>query len=127
MADKPLITVTVEGQESVERAYRTITEGADDMAGTWQSVGALAAGAGRIAAPKRTGWLASTISSRAYGDQVVLTAGAVYAGVIEWGWRRRGIRPSRYLYRGILNAERAIAEAYAAGLEGLVAEAQRGE
>ena len=125
MAD--LITVRVTGTESVTRAYATITEGVSELNGTWASVGALAAGAGRAAAPKRTGWLAMTISSRPHGDHVVLTAGAVYAGVIEWGWRARGIRPNRYLYRGILNAERAIAETYAGGLEALVAKAQRGE
>lgn len=122
-----LITVTVTGQESVERAYRTIADGAADMPATQADVGSIAKTAARAAAPKRTGWLAATISSRPEADRVILAAGAVYGGVIEWGWAARRIRGQHYMLRGIRGATAQIVAAYDAGLSKVVATAQAGE
>ncbi len=120
------ISLEVTGQATVDAAYRAIVDGATDMPMTWSDVGAIAQDATRAAAPRRSGWLASTISSRAAPDRVTLTGGAIYAGVIDWGWAARGIRPSHFTLRGIRAAQANIVAKIGAGLELIVADAQGG-
>lgn len=120
------VSVRIEGTASVEQAYATIREGADDMPGTQAQIGQIVKTRIRTYAPKRTGWLASTITARALPDQMVITVAAVYAGVIEWGWRARGIPGQHYANRGIYASQGAIVGFYASGLQTVVDTAQAG-
>ena len=121
------IEIRVTGAELVEKAYDTIRDGAANLTATQQAIANLIVPAVRGAAPVRSGALMLSIGASALPDnRVRLTVGVVYGGVIEWGWRARGISGQHYAARGIMAQKQAIAGLYAEGLTRVCATAQAG-
>jgi hypothetical protein len=56
----------------------------------------------RSRAPKKSGYLASTIRA----SKGVVGIGAIYAGVINWGWPERNIEGQEFIYSTIKESSR---------------------
>lgn len=94
--------VRVEGLNQLVRDLQALGLDVDDLKGAF---GPIAAEGARLAsgfAPKRSGRLAGTIRGNKAKNKAVVTAGRArvkYAGAINYGWPRRGIRPARFMQR----------------------------
>lgn len=117
----------VTGEETVARAFATIEAGAQDVGPYGAQIAAAAKASASALAPRRTGWMAQTISGRGEPYGALLQVGAVYGGVIEWGWPVKRIRGRHYMARGIMAATDAVVEAYGRAMIGTCEQAQRGD
>jgi len=89
------------------------------------------AAAGRIVAAEAPGWihsrsgrLAGSVRAGAAKTSATVRAGGAavpYAGVIEWGWPARHIRPHPYLTTAAKATESTWVDAYLTRLEAIVA------
>ncbi|GGM48441.1 hypothetical protein GCM10012275_19260 [Longimycelium tulufanense] len=72
----------------------------------------------RQQAPKRSGRLARSVRAASSTAGAVVSAGrggrsaVPYAGPIHFGWRKRGIRANRFLYRAAARTKRRYTEVY---------------
>lgn len=63
-------------------------------------------------APRVTGRLAGSIRAGQTRDAATVSAGAVYAGVIHWGWPARNISPHPFLVDALSAGEPTVASIY---------------
>jgi phage gpG-like protein len=63
-------------------------------------------------APRVTGRLAGSIRPGRTSDAATVTAGAVYAGPIHWGWPARNIRAQPFLADALTQGEPTVAAIY---------------
>jgi len=78
-------------------------------------IGKIVADRAATLAPRRTGALANSIKPKADKTKVVITAGGAnvpYAGVIEYGWKKRNIRPQPYIMKAAGELRQQIIEQY---------------
>ena len=83
-----------------DRLARTLAAAADDLAdlrAEHARIGATLAAAARTRAPRRTGRLVASIGVTPSPQKIELSAGTPYAAVINFGSRRKGIRPNPFL------------------------------
>lgn len=86
--------IRIYGGRELRRALRTAAGDLDDLKTAHRKVAEIVAEAARIAAPKRSGKLASSIRSNAgqryarvsVGNNRKTASGIAYAGPIHWGW-----------------------------------------
>lgn len=89
----------VEGLNQVVRALQELGVETDDLKEAFSTI---AAEGGRVMAgfvPQRSGRLASSVRGNRAKSKAVVTVGRAsipYAGAIQWGWPKRGIRPSGF-------------------------------
>jgi hypothetical protein len=74
-------------------------------------------------APRLSGRLASSIKSNRAKKRVTIKAGSAsvpYAGVIEYGWNRKGIAPQPYLRKAAFERRDYIKETYEDNIQSLI-------
>lgn len=109
--------VRVIGAERLVSTLHGAADDLDDLAAAGQRAVQVIVPRARSAAPHRTGRLAAGITGEAQGREVVLGAGAVYAGVQEWGWPARHIPAQPYLVPAVEDTEAAWVDTYAAEVQ----------
>jgi hypothetical protein len=117
MAAKSFARVSVTGQATVYKAFDTLGAVSTDVAVPNRAIAGFMAGAVRAAAPRRSGWLSSTIYASGDAQAVTIAVGAEYGGVVEWGWGARNIPARHYAARAIRSSEPRIIAEYARELE----------
>lgn len=96
--------VTVVGADTVDRTLQAMADDIRDLSVPNRQAGAEIVTAAGQNVHRVTGRLASSIVATVTADGPVITAGNAgvrYAGPIEGGWRRRNIRPQRYMARAV--------------------------
>jgi hypothetical protein len=94
------VSITVTGADDVARRFGVLSHSVDDMRDVFAGVAAAIATEERAYAPKVTGRLVAGIKSSATRRAGGVTLGGVpYAGVINYGWTRRGISPHMFAQR----------------------------
>lgn len=106
---RDLVRVDVDGDRQLHDTARRAADDLDDLEPVDQAAATIAANRARAIAPKASGYLASTI--RADDGNVVATA--PYAGVIEYGWPARNIKPQPYLTQAVAVTEAQLVALYA--------------
>jgi len=94
------VRVEIEGAEEVARRFGVLSRQVDDLHSPFANVAAKIATDGRSFAPKVTGRLAAGIigsATRRGGGATIY--GVPYAGVINFGWRHRGIAARLFMQR----------------------------
>ena len=94
-----MATVHVTGLTEVTTALKRLGTELEDMPETMDEIARDAARLASSFAPKRSGRLAGSLRASTGPGRATVTSTLVYAGVINYGWRARNIRPSRYLQR----------------------------
>jgi phage gpG-like protein len=95
--------VTVVGGDRLARTLRTAADDLRHMSDAHRAAGDEVARNVRQRSRRRTGRLAASFTVTVADDGASVGSGLVYAGVQEYGWRRRNISPS-YALRGGLDA-----------------------
>lgn len=97
-------TTYITGLREVVRNLEKIIGDASDMKQVFTEIGQMVATDASHLAPRRTGKLAGVIKPTKTKNKAAVRAGSArvpYAGPINYGWPRRGIRASLFLQRAI--------------------------
>ena len=105
--------IEVRGADRLARTLRAAGDDLGKLTAANAAAGRVMAGGAKAAAPKRSGRLAGSITAKPEPAGVTVTAGVVYAGVIHFGWARRGITGRPYLKDGIDRTQPAWLPLYA--------------
>lgn len=92
----------VTGLASATRSLRALGLDVDDLTGAFSKIAQTGANVAAQEAPKRTGRLANTIRGNRARSKAVIRAGFAsvpYAGAINYGWPKRGIRANGFMQR----------------------------
>lgn len=93
---------TVEGLNKVVRGLVDLGVEVDDLKEAFSQIAEEAAQKASQFAPKKSGALANTIRGNKAKNKAVVTAGRAkvrYAGAINYGWPKRGIRASGFMQK----------------------------
>lgn len=102
--------VEIEGLRQVVRNLERLGVESKDLKGAFQRVGAKAEQHGQATAPRASGDLAASVRQSKRKNSVYIYAGrnrthrnrwSPYAGVIHFGWGKRGIEPQPWLYNTV--------------------------
>lgn len=91
--------------EGLNKAVRGLQEFGVEITDLKSTFGGIASEGARLAAryaPVQSGALAKTVRGNKAKNKAVVTAGRArvrYAGVINYGWPKRSIRPARFMQR----------------------------
>lgn len=96
-------TVTVVGADRLARTLHAAADDLRDLSAAHRAAGDEVLRNTRLRARRRTGRLAASFTVTVADDGASVGSSLVYAGVQEYGWRRRNISPS-YALRGGLDA-----------------------
>lgn len=117
------MTQYVEGLREVVRALEKVGIDAADMKQVFTQIGSMVQNDASALAPRKTGRLSASIKPTKTKNKAAVRAGSArvpYAGAINYGWPKRGIKPRLFLQRAIdSNTTRAI-EMMEAGLEEII-------
>lgn len=94
--------VRVTGLNQTVRALQELGLEVDDLKDAFAGIAAEGAKKAAEFAPQRTGRLAASIRGNRAKSKAVVAAGKAkvpYAGAINYGWRARGIEPSRFMQK----------------------------
>lgn len=94
--------VQVEGLNQTVRALQRFGAEVDDLKEVFAGIAAEGARLASSFAPVKTGRMAATIRGNRAKNKAVVVVGRArvpYAGVINYGWPRRGIRPALFMQR----------------------------
>jgi hypothetical protein len=108
-------SVKVLGADRVARTSRKAADDLGDLRGGQAAIAAAVVPVARALAPKVSGALAGTIRGLTAKGVTLIEAGSVtvrYAGVINYGWPSRGIKPSLFLQRAGQGTEAGWTAAY---------------
>jgi hypothetical protein len=100
--------VRVEGLNRTVRALQRYGVEVGDLKETFADIAAEGARLASSFAPKRSGRLAGTVRGNKAKNKAVVAAGKArvpYAGAINYGWPKRGIKPALFMQR----ADKALA------------------
>jgi phage gpG-like protein len=115
--------VEVVGAKELRRTLRKAGDDLSDFAQANAEAGRIVAGEAPNWIRSRSGALAGSIRPGAAKTQAVVRAGGAripYAGVVEWGWPARHIRPRPYLTTAAKVTEPTWTGAYLTRLEAIV-------
>lgn len=118
------VTVKVEGAKELRRTLKQAGADMADFAEANAEAGRIVAAAAPPWIQSRSGRLAGSIRPGKSKTQAVIRAGGAripYAGVTEWGWPARHIRPHPFLTTAAVATESTWTEAYFRRLEAIVA------
>ena len=110
-------SVEVIGLDRLQATLRSAADDLEDLSAVNQKVAGVVAKAARP--PRRTGRLAGSIRPKWTADEASVTSGLPYAGVIENGWPRLGIRATHFLQRAFANTQTTTIAMYAKALQGI--------
>jgi phage gpG-like protein len=104
------VTIELRG---ADRLARTLAGAADDLRNLTAANRAAADGIARAAhPPRRSGRLASSITTSATATAATVGSSLVYAPVIEYGWAAHGIEATRFLTTAAENRKTATVGIY---------------
>jgi HK97 gp10 family phage protein len=101
-----MLNVTVSGADSVLGMLDGINS---DLSAAMQAAGELVAESARGSCPVDTGALRASITATSSANEAEISAGASYAGYVEFGTCKMAARP--FLVPALMNKKAAIAEA----------------
>ncbi|MHB1910223.1 MAG: HK97-gp10 family putative phage morphogenesis protein [Nitrososphaerales archaeon] len=88
------VEISVKGLQEANAAFQKVVDmHYQDVVKMLQTVGEKAAGAAQSNAPVRTGFLQASIQMIQTDDGCYVTAGAGYAGFVEFGTRKMSAQP----------------------------------
>jgi len=105
-------TVTVKGARELRATTLRAASELSRMDQADKRAGAYLAQRAKGMAPRVTGRLAGSIRAGQTRDAATVTATAVYAGVIHWGWPARNIRSQPFLVDALSAGEPTVATIY---------------
>lgn len=101
--------IAVEGLRTAVRDLEALGVDLDDLKDVFAGIAAEGAELASRYAPSRSGKLRASVRGNRAKSKAVVTAGrasVAYAGPINYGWRKRGIEPSRFMQRADADLER---------------------
>jgi hypothetical protein len=110
----------------IKELNRSLTEIGFDFRELQQanlSIGKIVADRAATLAPRKTGKLAKSIKAKPDKSKVRVSAGGAgvaYAGVIEYGWTKRNIRPQPYIRKAADQLRQVILEKYKSNINQLI-------
>lgn len=110
-----MIRVDVDGTDQLADTMAGAADDLRDLRRPGDRAGDLLADDARRRAPRRTGRLRASIRAVAEPRGATVTAGGPgvrYAGVQEYGWRRRGIRPRHFMRDAAAAKADRVADVY---------------
>lgn len=110
-----MIRVDVDGADQLADSLAGAGRELSDLSRAGDRAGGQLVDDARRRAPRRTGRLRATIRVVAEPRGATVSAGGPgvrYAGVQEYGWRRRGIRPRRFMRDAAAANTDRVADAY---------------
>jgi len=105
-------SVVVEGARELRATTSRAASELSRMDTADKRAGAYLAQRAKGLAPRVTGRLAGSIRAGQTKDAATVTATAVYAGVIHWGWPARNIRAHPFLVDALSAGEPTVASIY---------------
>lgn len=104
--------VRVTGVREVQAALKKLEASSSDLATVHREVAATLIPGVALRSPRRTGVLAGSWSAKSTKTRARIVSSAEYAGVIEYGWAKRGIEPARMVRDTIESSQREIVGEY---------------
>jgi hypothetical protein len=101
--------IAVEGLRTAVRDLEALGVDLDDLKDVFAGIASDGADLATRYAPSRSGKLRASVRGNRAKSKAVVTAGrasVAYAGPINYGWRKRGIEPSRFMQRADADLER---------------------
>ena len=89
--------IKIEGLDRFSSTLDAAISELADMSEAVEKTNAQIMAEARRRAPRRTGRLASSITTSRAKNEALIGSGLVYAPPIHWGWPARGITPSLFL------------------------------
>lgn len=121
---RPPVVVHVDGADRLQRTLSAAGRDLERPLGANTEAAGLAAAGARSKAPRRSGFLASTVRGQGLPDAAVVTVGAVYGPPINYGWAAHNIKPNPFLTEGVESTEPAWLGAYRDALEQAIRKVQ---
>lgn len=118
-----MAAVEVKGLNEVLRALNKLGAEFEDLKDANKELGDTIARRAAAVAPRLTGALASSIRANRAKKRVSIKAGGArvpYAGVIEYGWEARSIRPQPYLRKAAFERRDYISQTYEDNIRSLI-------
>ena len=115
------MTVRVEGLNKTVRALQQYGVEIDDLKDTFSSIAAEGAKLAAGFAPKLSGKLSGSVRGNKAKNKAVIIAGGArvpWAGPINYGWRKRNIRPREFMQRADAALQPKLVQQLEAGLDG---------
>lgn len=81
-------SVTVEGADTLARTAKAAGRELQDMSGAGEKTGTLISNRSRVEAPRLTGALAASVSTRTKDNETEIFSGLAYANRTHWGFAR---------------------------------------
>lgn len=121
MADGLAVEVT--GLRECVKALKDLGDDLSDLKEANGTLGREIASRASALAPVRSGRLAASIKSNKAAKKVQIKAGSArvpYAGVIEYGWAARNIRPQPYLRKAAFENKNYIKDKYEENIKDVI-------
>lgn len=115
-----MTSVRVEGLTEVETALKRLADGLADMPDVMADIAREHARLTSSFAPKRSGRLAGSARPSTSPGRSAVTFGVRYAGIINYGSRRRNIAPSRFLQKADAQLAARAVELLDKGADGVI-------
>ncbi len=115
--------IEVTGIRELNKALKGVGDDFEDLKDANQLLGQLVANRATALVPVRSGKLASSIKTNRAKNKVTISAGRAsvpYAGVIEYGWGKRGIKARPYLNKAVNEKKGEIKEKYEENIKNII-------
>lgn len=113
-------TVRVRGARELRAALKQAGADLGQLTKVHRAVARIVQGRAAADAPRRTGTLARQLRTRANRTRASVTSRTPYAGVVHWGWPRRGIAANPFAQRAAQATEPQWTREYRAEIERIV-------
>lgn len=117
----------VRGLRELQKSLKAVGEDLGDLKALNGKAAQIVADAAGPGTPRKSGRLASSVRVGATARAGIVRAGKAsvpYAGVIHWGWARRGIKAQPWLADAAASSESRWTDAYLHGVEELLEKVQ---
>ena len=115
--------IEVTGIRELNKALKGVGDDFEDLKDANALLGQLVAGRATALVPVRSGKLQSSIKTNRAKNKVTISAGRAsvpYAGVIEYGWGKRGIKARPYLNKAVNEKKGEIKEKYEENIKNII-------
>ena len=115
--------IEVTGIRDLNRALKGVGDDFEDLKDANALLGQLVANRATALVPIRSGKLQSSIKTNRAKNKVTISAGRAsvpYAGVIEYGWGKRGIKARPYLNKAVNEKKGEIKEKYEENIKNII-------
>jgi HK97 gp10 family phage protein len=115
--------IEVKGMKELNKSLTKIGFDFQELKDANFAIGKIVADRAANLAPKKTGKLANSIKAQPDKLKVKVSAGGAnvpYAGVIEYGWKKRNIRPQPYIRKAADQLKEQIIEKYKSNINQII-------